>query len=143
LASFGDFGTTEYETIMMSTDVPPRNNALAARLYAEWKDMFPAGGRTDGPEDGGWSPYLFGGPRPNFSALEPTGKPGYTGKEWFWNMEFKHDLRDANEAVRKAVHDGMIIYGLDPAGATGFHRVVVDKVMERVTKVYETDIFRG
>jgi len=137
---------------------PLRNQELAVELYTEFNEMFSTEEQTkQKPADGGWSPYftqstqmiLDGMEIRTFvpgsmvmEPLEPTGKKGYSGREWFWNEAYKHYLRDANEAVRKAVHDGMIIYGLDPHGATTFHEVIVKAVVNKgTTKVYREDIF--
>lgn len=62
-------------------------------------------------------------------ALDKTfiGTDSYLGFAYFWGQEYKHSLRDANNAQRQKVHNAWVKAGLELTGASPEHEAIVYK----------------
>lgn len=56
-----------------------------------------------------------------------VGTNDYMGIAYFWNMEYKYDLRDAPPNKKKAVHDALLKAGLPLDGVSPQHEAVLRK----------------
>jgi hypothetical protein len=72
-----------------------------------------------------------------FIALDRTdkaliGTPDYMGIAYFWAMGYKHEMRAADSATRRAVHSAFLEAGLDIAGESPAHAQAVKRLTKHV-----------
>ena len=53
------------------------------------------------------------------------GTDDYMGMAYFWDYEYRHDLRDASYARRRKVHTLLLAAGLDVGGESAAHRAII------------------
>lgn len=62
------------------------------------------------------------------SAAENSAEVGFGIGDWFWNHEYRHELRNASDAERKEVYNKFIAAGLEPSGKSPEHTKIVEYV---------------
>lgn len=56
-----------------------------------------------------------------------VGTPDYMGLAWFWNYEYRHQMRDASFAKRQRVHAAFLKAGLTVDDHSDEHAAIVNK----------------
>ena len=56
-----------------------------------------------------------------------VGTPDYAGIAYFWNTEYKHQMRNTTTAKRRLVHQKFLAAGLKVDGDSPQHQAIVDK----------------
>jgi hypothetical protein len=72
---------------------------------------------------------------PAFDAIVATdynfiGTPDYMGVAFYWNLEYKHYLRDASFVQRRRVHHMFIKAGLELDGMSDAHHAIIFKALK-------------
>jgi hypothetical protein len=62
------------------------------------------------------------------------GTKDYRGYAYFWNLEYKHTLRDASPIERKAIHDMWLLLNLKLNGKSKTHNKVLEAIISLMRK---------
>jgi len=73
--------------------------------------------------------------QPAFDAIyqldhDSIGTPNYMGVAYFWNVEYKHYLRDATVAQCRRVHNKFLQAGLPLDGKSDAHHAIIFDVLK-------------
>ena len=49
--------------------------------------------------------------------------------DYFWNHEYRHDMRDLKDSVKKEVYNTFIEFGLKPNGKSDLHYQLICEVI--------------
>jgi hypothetical protein len=63
--------------------------------------------------------------------LTQVGTMGYLGVAYFWDFEYKHDLRPMSVAGHRWVHTKLLAEGLDVGGVSQRHEVIIKQATNR------------
>ena len=61
------------------------------------------------------------------------GTDNYMGLAYFWNTEYKHDMRSATPLQRVEVHNAFTEFGLDLDGKSDLHEQLVAEMLGNFT----------
>ena len=62
-----------------------------------------------------------------------VGTADYMGLAYFWNYEYRHDLRDASSVQRVSVHRSFLEFDLPLDGASELHQELIDTALGNFT----------
>ena len=62
-----------------------------------------------------------------------VGTADYMGIAYFWNHEYRHDLRDASPIQRVNVHRSFLEFDLPLAGTSDLHQELIDTALGSFT----------